>query len=334
MKIFLIGDVSGKLDEGMKNTTNHYYIELSRTNDVLLVRPKRLASLRQWKEIVLFAPDIINYIHGPTIRSFILTKILSLLCHRAVTVMSATRPILSKWDRGVIPFLKPDLLLVQSSKQGMEFGKLGFRTSFFPGGIDMGRFHPVSETEKRELRKKFRIPIDKFVVLHVGHITRMRSLEVFEEITRFNDCLVYIVAATSWIPPDESILSRLKRAGCFIYTDFVPGIEQVYQMSDCYVFPGFGDSPAIEIPLSVLEAMACNVPVVTGRFGGLPDLFRERDGFYFADDPGEILQSLDHISHSHSERIKTREMVNGLSWESLAKELIKIYQDLISEKGK
>lgn len=334
MRICLLGDISGRLDEGMKNTTNHYYIELSRTNDVLLVRPKRLASPQQWKEVVLFAPQVIHYIHGPTIRSFILTKILSLLCPKAVTVMSATRPILSKWGWRVIPFLKPNLLLVQSSKQGTDFGKLGFRTSFFPGGIDTGQFHPVSETKKRELRKKFRIPIDKFVVLHVGHITRMRSLEVFDRIARINNCFIYIVAATSWVAPDESLLLQLERAGCFINTNFIPDIEQVYQMSDCYVFPGFSESPSIEIPLSVLEAMACNVPVVSGRFGGLSDLFADGDGFYFADSADEILQSLNRILHSHSEKFKTRKMVNGLSWKSLAKELIKIYQGLVSERAK
>jgi glycosyltransferase involved in cell wall biosynthesis len=284
-------------------------------------------------KIVTFAPEVIHYIPGPSIRSFILIKALSIIIPKSIAVISASRPVLSKLCWGIIPLLKPDLMLVQSSKYWMVFKKLGFRIAFFGGGVDTKRFcPPLNQERKKELRKKFRVPNNKFVVIHVGHISRMRSLEVFEEIAKIDNLFVYIVAATSWIKPDDKILSGLKRAGCLINTDFLSEIETVYQMADCYVFPGFSASPSIEIPLSVLEAMACNIPVVAGRFGGLNDLFSQRDGFYFADNNDGILQSVEKIFHSSSSSVNTRKMVEAFSWKSLRTKLIKIYSEVIDEK--
>lgn len=37
------------------------------------------------------------------------------------------------------------------------------------------------------------------------------------------------------------------------------------------------------MPLSVLEAMACNLPVVTTPFGGLARCFRDTPGLYYAE---------------------------------------------------
>lgn len=133
MRICLLGDISGRLDEGMKNTSYYLYRQLlSRTNKVLLARPKSFTNPLHWRKVISFDPEVMHYIPGPSIRSFALTKLLSLLCPKAATIMSATRPVLSKCTLKVIAFFKPDLLLVQSSKQGMDFGGLGFRTSFIP----------------------------------------------------------------------------------------------------------------------------------------------------------------------------------------------------------
>ena len=63
-------------------------------------------------------------------------------------------------------------------------------------------------------------------------------------------------------------------------------IEEVYALSDCYVFPTppMNKINSIEIPLSVLEAMACNLSVITTKFGALPKVFEEGDGLIFVDD--------------------------------------------------
>jgi len=58
---------------------------------------------------------------------------------------------------------------------------------------------------------------------------------------------------------------------------YIKKIEEIYQLSDCYIFPITFEGGGISILLSVLEAMACNLPVVTTKFGGLPAIFKGGD---------------------------------------------------------
>jgi len=171
------------------------------------------------------------------------------------------------------------------------------------------------------------------VVLHVGHLSKRRNLQLLARLQKtFNDIQVVVVGST-YVDKDQAIYRELIESGCKVIEGYVPNVEELYALSDCYVFPvKWGDS--INIPLSVLEAMSCNLPVISFKYPAL-SIFEEGNGLYFVENEYELLKKVEEVkdllSHNKIE-IKTREKVLSYSWENLVKRLEDLYFRLLEEK--
>ncbi len=327
MKILLLGDIIGYMDEGMKNTTFYFKKELEKKHEVMVIRPRDSIKLECLRKIKAFEPDIIHYIHGPTPKSFIITKIISLLNPNALTVMSVLKPTVSRGIKKWIVFLlKPDVFLLQSKRNEEVFKKSGAIVDYLFPGVDLERFRPVSYLQKRFLREKYGIDKNKFVILHVGHISPQRGIKTLCNIQKeFLEDLQVIIVGALTMKPDEKIAKTLQDAGCKVWIKHFERIEEMYQLADCYIFPGFHETSSIEIPLTVLEAMSCNLPIITSRFGGIPLLFQEGNGLYFVSDEADIRKTLVNLRQNKG-HVKTREKVKELSWEKVINHLMDIYE--------
>jgi glycosyltransferase involved in cell wall biosynthesis len=97
-------------------------------------------------------------------------------------------------------------------------------------------------------------------------------------------------------------------------------------LADCYVFPVQpGDS--ISMPLSVLEAMACNLPVVTTCFKGLTNFFDQSPSFRFIHETDDLFESIESVLYSSPPPI-TRDMVSVYSWDSVVNQLEDYYCEI------
>ena len=112
-----------------------------------------------------------------------------------------------------------------------------------------------------------------------------------------------------------------------MWNEYIKSIEEVYALSDCYAFPTPTGVGAIEHPLSIMEAMACDLPVVTRKFGALPRVFRPGDGLYLVDTDDELRETVLHIRNSEK-LVATRAKVIGMDWDIIADQLLMMYQDL------
>ncbi len=98
---------------------------------------------------------------------------------------------------------------------------------------------------------------------------------------------------------------RLEEAGCRIYTEYLPAIEETYQAADFYAFTVKAIPPnrfprryreigVIDLPLSVLEAMACGLRIVSTRHDALEHFLGVTPGVRFFDGTGvDCLHQLD-----------------------------------------
>jgi len=341
MRICLLGDFSGHPDEGMKNVSQNIRERLEVNHDVLALNSRDILRQAFHVDIRAFKPEIIHYLHGPTIRSLIILKLAKLFSgNNAKTVCSATKPYFSKASRVLLPFLKPDLILTQSLIWEQFFENRGFQVKFFPNGIDTSKFVPATSNEKRTIREKWGISKGDFVVLHVGHIRKNRNLDILKEIQETSGLQVVIVGGTT-NPADEALKDELKSAGCKVYHRYINDISQVYKMADLYVFPtkynhkslpkSYNEIGAIDFPLSVLEAMAVNLPIITTRFGGLPRLFDEKEGFYFCPNEQSIFKQVKNVVDSKGlQFVNTRVQVMPLSLSNIIQRLKNLYKNILA----
>ena len=222
----------------------------------------------------------------------------------------------------LVRLLAPDFLLVLSEHSLATALAAGLRAEIVPLGVDVSAFRPARPDERKALRAKYGVG-DAKVILHVGHISRSRNLGLLKQILAPGRQMV-IVSSTSTRRSPE--VRRAFEGSNVVFIDkFVDAIDEIYRLADCYVFPTFSAAGAIEIPLSVLEAMATNLPVVTTAFGGLPWLFKdvqdlERQGLFFARSELEFLEKLEPALARAD--VTTRRLVEAYSWQRAAKWIV------------
>lgn len=308
-----------KGDIGTKTIAKHLATCMSGMHEVMRLDIRDISG---WGKIRTFKPDILHFVLAPTTSGFIAAKIISMYYPLAKVVMSAPNPTLS--CRRLIKHLKPDIILTQSLESERVFQELGFRTAFLPNGVDIERFKPHSIEEKEQLREKYGFDKNAFIVLHVGPVIRKRNLEALGEL-HDEKTNVLIMGRE---PYDRRLCSELRNKGVRVITDYIEKIEEIYAFSDCYVFPTDPSNreASIEMPLSVLEAMACNLPVISTRFGALPMVFNEEPELIFIKSYENLTEKIEGIRNSYF--IKNREVITPFSWYSVAQKMDGIYNRL------
>lgn len=332
MRICLLGSFDEVTDEAMKKTSLNLLKYLSMQNDVRALDLREIMTLSFWKNLRDFKPAIIHYVTGSSVISFIILKLASLLSG-SKTVISIMRPRFSKLGFYLIKMLKPDLVILQSQRTQEKFRN--FNNIFLPlVGIDTDKFDSRLYN-KEYLRRKFGIDADKFIVLHVGSIKDGRNLRWLIDVQKkIESVQVLIIGATSQ-GVHERILKDLRDAGCMVWNKYFENIEEIYSMADCYAFPvvhkssliGTSKSDCIDMPLSVFEAMSCNLPVVSTTFGGLEKIFDEGEGLIFVKNRQEFVNAV-RIIRNHDLKIKTREKVQEYTWSNSAEVLTDVYKEI------
>ena len=343
MKICLIGDFSVP-DEARKVMAQQLLRTISQDHSVEVLDLAKWASVDGWRRIKLFAPDIIQYIPGASTFSFLFTRALqAYVGNGAKTVTFSalnTLPGLSGFSygpyyalswltKGAIPFIKTDLVLVQSDYAERTYGALRCKVKYAVySGVDLERFRPVAENEKQELKREYGIDPEKFVVLHVGSVRKWRNVGHLTDIQKLSETQVVLVGRAT-TKNEKDVEQALRRTGMVVTDGYDPHIEKFYGLADCYVFPTMTTVGSIDVPLSVLEAMAHNLPVVSTRFGGLPRMFGEGNGFFYSD-AASLHKRIQTVKEGGA-TVTTRQLVTPYSWKKIANKLCAIYRELLTD---
>ena len=266
---------------------------------------KRL--LKQKDDSVLYIPFASN-----TTASVLRTFVLSLFNKKQVSVLFALRHPMNAISKLILKLSKATVVAL--SKESFDFYSdiLGDKVSYIKTGVDTQKFSPVDSDEKLTLRRKYNLPEDKTLVLHIGHLNHGRNVAKLLELP--DDCHgVLVLSSVTKDYRDGELYEKFMQSDkVTVIDEYIENVEQIYNACDVYLFPVLEQGKCIDVPLSVLEAAACNLPVVCTHYGELK-CFENKDGFVVATDfSKESLKKL--IKQAENTKESARNSVLEYDW--------------------
>ena len=229
--------------------------------------------IREKNDKVLYVPFASNTF-GSAVRLFVLSKMTKDL----KTVFCLRYPMDSKTT--VLLKRSGAEILALSKESYNYYKKTVGNVRYIKTGVDTEKFRSVSLDKKNDLRKKYNIDVNKKVILHVGHLKSGRNVD---KLLNIPDDYQILLVVSSVTEKESDLRKKLsEKANITIIDQYIENIEEVYQMSDIYFFPVTESENCIDIPLSVMEAASCNIPVATTPYGEIKELI-DKKGFYRID---------------------------------------------------
>jgi glycosyltransferase involved in cell wall biosynthesis len=143
--------------------------------------------------------------------------------------------------------------------------------------VDTNRFCPVTASAKAGLRRTLLLPADRTIVTFTGRLVSYKGLplllRVWEQVQRVHSRTMLLLVGSGGLDIHncEAELKRLVEAKglqrSVRFTGDVHNVHEYLQASDIFVFPTEKEAFGI----SLLEAMACSLPVITTPTGGIKD---------------------------------------------------------------
>lgn len=228
-----------------------------------------------------------------------------------------------------LTFAAADKILCYTETEKQELINLGIKSEkieVIHNGIDTDLFVPARES-----------CFDKKNLLWVGRYANGKGLDYL--IDAFSILKTRHPAVTLTLvgkgPEKDHITQKIRNLnleGSIIMKDFVPNskIVSMYQNSSIFVLPSLEEG----VPRTILEAMACGIPVVCSRLPQLVDIVEGcgllvpiKDSQALADSISKVLSD-SSLAEEFRENGR-RNVVENHSWKDTVKKTVQLYKELI-----
>lgn len=199
-------------------------------------------------------------------------------------------------------------------------------------GCDIQAF-AFNEESRLEYRKKMGILPKEKVIIFIGWMSKSKGVfELIDSFIKLNskypDLRLIFVGGGQELLAIENIISsnNLNKKVHIIDRQPQNEIAKYFRAADIYVLPTYYEG----LPSTVLEAMACGLPVVATNVGGIPEIVTEETGVLIP--PKNVEKLTEGINSAISrkwDRDIIRRRVEGISWKGNADRTIKIYEELL-----
>lgn len=216
--------------------------------------------------------DINHYFFTPTtLNSFLIKNFLTSSKTKTIQTVATLREDI--WsDQDLKKLLYADLIITYSDYAKNKLIGLGFENvkRIYPG-IDLVKYK--SQTKDEETLRRFGIQNDEIIITHQGEYVRLGATdnivnslpEIFKQIPNAKFVFANRVKNEKDARKKEEVIEKLKEFGILdkvVFTDTFSDMPKIYNMSDIVIFPVGDMKGKFDVPLVVIEAMACEKPVI------------------------------------------------------------------------
>lgn len=205
-----------------------------------------------------------------------------------------------------------------------------------PNGVNPFFLALPSEKEMQNVLQKYKINANKPILLFIGNHTPNKGLStVIKTAELFTKPATFVIGGKLTNADEPSYWMeqiRLKDNIELIFTDYLSLIDQraLYHLASILLFPSLSDT----LPLTIIEAMACELPVIAYGVGGIPFELNNESGIVIK--PGDFESFLNAVESLLSNQFRRIEIMknakfrqqNHFTWEIAAKKTLDVYQRL------
>jgi glycosyltransferase involved in cell wall biosynthesis len=213
-----------------------------------------------------------------------------------------------------------------------------------PLGFDLDRFQENREVKRATFRRKYKLEEGEIAIGIIGRLTAIKNHDLFFEAIR-------IVARSSskkiraFIIGDGELMDELqvkaKRVEeelgreIFVFTSWIKQVSEILPGLDVVALTSLNEGT----PVSLIEAQAANVPVITTNVGGVSDVVSDGETGYVIngfDAPG-YAEKLGVLVNNEEIRKKMSQngwiyVKNKFHYQRLCKDVADLYMELLSAK--
>ena len=199
-------------------------------------------------------------------------------------------------------------------------------------GLDLKKIDEI-EVDNQEKKLDLKIMRDQIILLSVGELNENKNHElVIEGLKNFNNInFKYLICGEGASRERlQSLIKQYKLEDKVELLGFRTDILELLKISDYFIFPSKREG----LPVSIMEALACGVPVICSKIRGNSDLVQNNvNGFLFSTDDRESFMHvltkllLNKYEKNEVESIKENSIksVEPYSLENVLNELSEIY---------
>lgn len=198
------------------------------------------------------------------------------------------------------------------------------RVSVITPGVDTEWFHPSYVLQKREEeRVRQEIPANETVILFVGSEFKRKGLDSLVPLISPGTRLI-VVGKGERLGYYKSLARRRGTLERVYFRGHSDDIRHYYAASDVVVLPSRSEA----FGMSVLEGMACGLPVVTSPNAGVASLIDDgRDGFVCrsVEELSKLLERLSDPALRTRIGLEARKKAERYSWDRTAEQYEELY---------